>query len=304
MKIIKPTTLKPGNRIGVMSPSRHLNDPGRRQEIETGIKILENFGFKVVLSQNIFARKGSAAGTPKQRADDFNALIDDAEIKAVVFAMGGDRARDILPLINYQHLRRHPKIVTGFSDNTNLLLAIYKLAGLITIHGPNLNNLARINADSKNAWHELLTRGLPAPLPNLKVLHPGTASGNLIGGNLSLINQLGKKYCPSFENAVIFWEEVEDALSITIEKQIDKLMKQGYFPTIKGMIIGKLIQTGHPKPVKHILKKMILNATFPVLKTNCFGHGTRKFFPLPVGTKIKIDTKQKNKLVFEEPVLK
>ncbi len=137
MEIIIPPPLQIGDSIGVVAPSSHF-DP---EKFESGIKTIEEFGYKIKIPREIFSKEGYLAGSDKQRAQILNDLFSDPEIKCIVCARGGSGSMKILSKINYQNIRNNPKIFIVFTDITSLLLTISEKCGMITYHGPVISGL-------------------------------------------------------------------------------------------------------------------------------------------------------------------
>ena len=138
MEMIIPPTLENGDTIGVVAPSSHFNI----EKFEAGIKIIEGFGYKIKIPDEIFSKERYLAGSDMLRAQILNDLFLNPEIKCVVCARGGSGSMKILSYIDYQMIRNNPKIFIGFSDITSLLISISKNCGMITYHGPVVTGLA------------------------------------------------------------------------------------------------------------------------------------------------------------------
>lgn len=149
--------LQSGNVIGVIAPSRPIYT--RKDEFEAGLKELYDFGFKTKLSKNINNHEFYSAGTARERADDLNSMFSDPEVSAIMCATGGISSNQILELIDYDLIANNPKIFIGYSDNTNLLLAINKMTGLVTFYGPDVCEISLQNKQSLNSFLGLLTTG-------------------------------------------------------------------------------------------------------------------------------------------------
>lgn len=300
MKSITPHNLKAGDTIGIIVPSRHIFDDVK--PIQQGIALLKKQGFTLKFASNYKKKLYSAAGTPKERARAVNNMFADTDVKTILCALGGDTANQIIELLDYQTIKANPKIIVGYSDNTHFLLAIHAQTGLEVFHGPNVAQLSRITKASQKQFFDTLTK--PKQTQNIfsecKVLKPGKASGDLIGGNLLVINALSKtKYMPNLKNAILFWEEINDGTS-AVGYQLQQLHNTGILKQIKGMIIGHIVEPkkDESEPWKNTLLKLAKQYSYPILKTDCFGHFTKEFYTFPIGGKTIIDTAKKQ-CVFE-----
>jgi muramoyltetrapeptide carboxypeptidase len=132
LPLVKPPRLRAGSLVGLIAPGGVLDD----RIIQKCVQNLESLGFKVKPGNNLRATWGGYAGTVRQRLDDLHAMFADREVQAVWTARGGSGCSGLLPAIDYPLIRRHPKILIGYSDITALHLALYRHAGLVTFHGP------------------------------------------------------------------------------------------------------------------------------------------------------------------------
>mgnify|MGYP000754844927 CR=1 FL=1 len=217
---LKPTRLKPGDLIGIISPSSPIADSTR---IEKGVRYLESLGYRTTVGKHVGKMRGYLAGTDEERAADVHEMFSDRQVKAIVCVRGGYGTPRLLPLLNYRLIERNPKIFVGFSDVTALQLALWKKCSLITFHGP-MAGVEMANA-MDSFTEEMLWRCLTSnkPLGELTLpeepldlsLLPGVATGRLLGGNLSLVvSVLGTAYQPDFAGALVFLEEITEELHI------------------------------------------------------------------------------------------
>src|SRR5262245_41864935 len=133
MPLLRPRRLAPGHTVGLVAPSSAPNEP---ENIRFAIETLESLGFRVRPGAHLFDREGYLAGADAARADDLNAMFVDDGVDAIWCVRGGYGASRLLPMLDYERMRRRPKLLIGFSDITALLIAIHARAGLITFHGP------------------------------------------------------------------------------------------------------------------------------------------------------------------------
>ncbi|MCP4669586.1 MAG: LD-carboxypeptidase, partial [Deltaproteobacteria bacterium] len=138
MIAIKPARLVKGDRIGVISPA----GPVKESDLQPGLHVLEKAGFGVVLGSHVYDKRGYLAGDDTARLDDIHAMFQDRDIKAIFCARGGYGGMRLLDKIRYDLIRENPKIFGGFSDITALLMAMYRMTGLITFHGPMVRGFA------------------------------------------------------------------------------------------------------------------------------------------------------------------
>src|SRR5450432_131684 len=132
-KLIKPKPLQPGDTVGLITPSSYVSDP---DELDFARRFCEFFKLKIKTGKNVGQRYGYLAGTARQRVDDLQAMFSDPEVRGVFCIRGGYGSAQMLDKIDYDLIRRNPKIFLGYSDITALHVAIGRRAGLVTFHGP------------------------------------------------------------------------------------------------------------------------------------------------------------------------
>ena len=270
--ILKPPCLQADDAIGVFSPS--FPAAGRYpQRLTRAHHNLEHAGYILKLAPHARAVTGHTAGSPAERAADLHALLLDPEVKAIMAASGGDNSNELLPLLDWDLFRSHPKIILGHSDVTVLLNAITVRTSLVTFHGPMLIHqwaefpdlhpftlrwfhrvlgeantpgaLAHPDAytDEQRDWEtpdDALHSRTTRPAPPWQWLRPGRAAGPLLGGHLSSLHLLaGTPYWPDFDGAIFFWEAVWAHESLAaVHRSLSAFANLGVFDRIAGMVIG------------------------------------------------------------------
>lgn len=309
MMKIKSQALRKDDKIGIISPSEPV---AYKKEFLRGIETLKKIGFSVVLGKNVFKKYGAyMAGRPEERALDLNAMLQNPEIRGIFCSHGGFSSNQILELINYDIVKKNPKVFMGFSDISVLLNAIYKKTGLITFHGQNVQfGFSRGFSGKYKYTYEYFKKILMDPKPAgplknwkepLEILRKGKASGNLIGGNLeSLMTLIGTKYEPDWKNKILFWEEYQKT-DEDIDFYLTHLKLCGALSKISGMVIGRLTEIKKaklsPKPIASLsINEIILNSCrgykFPIIKNITAGHDYPQL-TLAIGAKTTIDTSKK-----------
>jgi muramoyltetrapeptide carboxypeptidase len=292
--------LLPGDTIGVIAPSRPIENI--KKEIENGVAVIRQLGFKVKKGKNIYKKFYYSAGTPEERVLDIHDMFTDPEVKAIICATGGSSANQLLELIDFDLIKNNSKIFLGYSDISILLLSMYKKTSITTFYGPTVYEMSMLTANSKDFLFEILKgKEKQFKYPNeLNIIRPGKAEGKLIGGLLSRINSLiGTEYAPDFNDAILFWEEVNMSPAM-IDFNLEALRLTGAFNKIKGMVIGHLSGCTDNKyhEDNRSIEDIILDRTagfdFPIIKVDYFGHDVDNFYPIPVGADTVIDTDDKS----------
>jgi muramoyltetrapeptide carboxypeptidase LdcA involved in peptidoglycan recycling len=273
--LLKPNALKSGACIGIATPSM----PGNvilKSKFLKGISFLEKQGFKIKLGDLTasFLSQGYRSGSIADRAKEFNDLYKDTEVSAIIFSIGGSNSASILPYIDYDYIRKYPKIISGYSDITSIHAALNTNCGLCTFYGPAIipsfgthprpdkftfENFL-IQTGFKGAFksysfptpEKYTDQFIDATKPlwtsvkrNFKknkgwqVLRAGKAKGKMFGYNLNaLLSLAGTAYFPSLDGAILCLEQMNTSMA-NEEKQLTQLKQMGIFDGIKGLIISK-----------------------------------------------------------------
>ena len=241
MKLAK--SIQKGDTIGVTAPS----DPivGKNiDELNNAKKIIENLGFKVKYSKNIFSNTFGYSSSPKEKAEDINEMFKNKEIKMIWFAKGGENSNSIFEYLDYELIKENPKIICGYSDITSITNIINQKTGLVTFSGTNFKTIAtdETNYSLGQALNRFVNKSTKIGNENeqYKIIQPGQAEGKLIGGNLSLLRGLvAGKYNVNFENKILFLEELGYETGPTLVSNYLYFMKQnGVFEKINGIWLG------------------------------------------------------------------
>lgn len=297
-----PAALNPGDTVALVSPSSATDE---RLNLQLAQEAMQALGFKVKTGEHYASRYGHLAGTDARRAGDLNAMFADAEVKAIVCVRGGSGAARLLPLLDYDAIRAHPKVLLGYSDITALHNAILAQAGLVTFHGPiGAGSWNRFNVDQfrrmfferelmqyKNtvdAGDELVPRKHRA-----LTITGGKARGELIGGNLSVLVALaGSPYLPDFAGRILFLEDVDEA-PYRVDRMLTTLKLMGALDAIAGFVFGECTdcdpEDGYGSlTLDQIFDDHIKPLGIPAYRGAMIGH-IREQFIVPVGGSVEMD---------------
>lgn len=301
-----PTKLKKGDTIGVIAPSNYI-EKDDLEYINASIALMEASEFKVKFGKYVFEDTLGYGTSPEKRAADINWAFKDDEVKAIMCVKGGEDSNTILDYIDYEIIKKHPKIICGFSDNTSILNAIHEKTGLVTYHGPTFKSLT--SWETGYAYKQFIktfvenTESLimGEPEDEYTTIQAGQATGELVGGNLSLFTKLVcGKYAVNVQDKILFLEELGfEAAPEMVNSNIYYLKQNGVFDRIAGLWIGN-----YEHPSKVSIEKIIKNAIgdeykFPIIKSDNFGHIDKKII-IPIGTKAEINTNEKIKIKLVE----
>lgn len=306
--MIVPYKLEKGDTIGVIAPSGPIIGKNIN-EIMNAKKKVEDDGFKVKFSKNLFSNTNIYSATAKEKAEDIKLMFADEEVKMIWCAKGGNNANSVFEYIDYKLIKNNPKIICGYSDITSLTNIISAKTGLVTFNGTNFKTIATDETDySYNEIKKRFLRGIleiGTDTEEYQSIKEGKVEGKLIGGNLSLIKGLiAGKYKIDFRNKILFLEELgyENAPEF-VSNSLYYMKQNGVFDKIKGIWLGNYEHESRIS-LEQILLDVIGNEySFPIVKSNNFGHIETKTV-IPIGTKAKIDTSKKQKIELIEKCVK
>jgi muramoyltetrapeptide carboxypeptidase len=284
---IKPPRLAPGDFIGVLAPA----GPVAKEEIQPGIEALESLGFHVLLSPNLLLREGYLAGSDDLRLHDLHTLFGDERVKAIICARGGYGSLRLFERIDFDFIKRHPKILVGYSDITSLLLAVYKRANVVTLHGPVLRDITKNQGRNLEFLMRLLTSDelITLRFEGAKPMREGTATGRLMGGNLSLLTHLlGTPFMPSLKGALLFIEERGEE-AYRIDRMLTQLRLSGLLEQCAGLMIGTFEECGEASTVASLVEERLNDLPVPIITGLPVGHGEENL-ALPIGVRAVLDT--------------
>lgn len=303
-----PNKIKKGDTIGVVAPSNPIINENI-EEIEKAKKIIEKSGYKVKLSKNLFSNALGYSSTPKEKAEDINEMFKDKEVKMIWCAKGGFNSNSTFEYLNYETIKKNPKIICGYSDITSLTNMITQKTQLVTFSGTNFKTIA--TDETQYSFEEILKRFEKASLEigkkgeKYETIQQGQAEGTLIGGNLNLTHGMVEgKYALDFTNKILFIEDLGIETPPAMISNFLYYMKQNeIFDKIKGIWIGNYEHESGITLEKIISDVLENKYTFPIIKSNNFGHTETKTV-IPIGTKAKIDTTKEIKIELTEKCIK
>ncbi|MFH1048353.1 MAG: S66 peptidase family protein [Patescibacteria group bacterium] len=326
MKIIKPKRLQKGDTVAIVSPSGGVSEELKGQ-FNNGVKFLESLGLKVKIGKNALGRYYYSSGTAEERLSDIHEAFADKKVKAVIMSIGGNTANHLLDKLDFDLIKKNPKIFLGISDGTTLLNPIFSKTGLITYHGPDLiftfgepmsliikNNLIKTLFNGKIGqlypnpdWKGLDELNKDEKYKGWQCVRKGKASGRLIGGNITCLENLDNtEFRPDYKNKILFLE----AYIVSIEN-VDMILthfcQAKIFDEINGLILGHfygshLEDKKQDREVRDVILEVTKNYSFPILEIGEIGHNVENFV-MPIGCEAAIDAERKYFSINEETVL-
>lgn len=289
---ILPPRLKKGDLIALMAPAGAIFSDDTVTKATTALTAM---GYRVKVGATAKTKTGYLAGDDQFRANEFMSFMTDKEVKGIVALRGGWGCARLLPYLDLTMLMGNQKVISGFSDITTLLLALYAQLGMVTFHGP-VGNSTWEGATSENFLSVVQDVEVPFKMtnPEVKTIRAGFAKGILLGGNLSIICSLiGTSYLPNFAGAILFLEETEEE-PYRVDRLLTQLAMCGVLDKVAGVVFGTCAKCEAEEPLKsftldEVLDHHFKNRNYPVIKGFAVGHIKDKF-TLPVGVMSELNT--------------
>jgi muramoyltetrapeptide carboxypeptidase len=292
-----PGRLMPGDTIGIIAPAGHFD----RKKFDKGIVVLKAMGFRIIVPDDLLKKKGYLAGPDIHRASLVNRCFSDSEIKAVICARGGFGSMRILPLLDYELIKKNPKIFVGFSDISALLSAFYTKCGMVTFHGPLVTTLGDASQKTKEAMVSAFSSGTRLEMkPEMGItIKRGLVSAPVSGGNLTtLCHLVGTPFKPEFKGHILFLEDKGEA-GYRIDRMLTQMKLAGCFDGIAGLALGSFEDCGETDELFGIVDSIFKEYNIPILAGFEAGHGKNNI-TIPMGIKAVLDA-DKKLLSFNEP---
>ena len=302
LSIIKGRRLKVGDTVGLINPAGATFVP---DDIEIAQESLAALGLKTKVGKHALDRYGYLGGTDIARAEDVNTMFADSDVAAILCIRGGWGCNRILPLLNYDIIKKNPKILCGYSDITSLLVAIYARTGLVTFHGPvgistwnqfSLNYFKKVLFDAETVVMEnpkSIGDNLAQTKDRIDTITKGKAKGRLVGGNLSVLSAMvGSPYLPNWKNSILFLEETDENI-YRVDRMLTQLKLAGILGQLSGFVFGKCTKCepgdGYGSlTLEEVFNDHIKLLNIPAWYGSMIGHIENKF-TVPVGVEAEIN---------------
>lgn len=307
LSLVKPPRLRPGDKVGLISPGGLISNAisvGAAEEDLAGL------GLRTKRGRHVLDKRGYLGGTDQERASDVNTMFADPEVKGIVTMRGGWGCSRILPLLDYDLIRANPKILVGFSDITSLLIAIYVKSGVVTFHGPvgisswndftvdyflrTLFDGERVRMENPEQEHLLFAAGSRGDRErSVRTITPGKARGRLVGGNLSVLTSIiGSGYLPDWSGHILFLEDVGEQ-TYRIDRMLTQLKLAGILDQLAGLVFGQCSDCDPGRgqdelTLEEVFRDHIAPLGIPAFHGSAIGHISDKF-TVPLGIETEVD---------------
>ncbi len=296
-----PSYLKKRDKIAIVAPARKIIN----SEISLAIKTFENWELKVVLGDNLFKSYNQFAGTDEERRSDFQKMLDDPTVKAIIAARGGYGSVRIIDKLDFSKFLKNPKWIIGFSDITvfhshlNTNFEIETLHALMPI---NFSDDEKSKVSAESLRKALFGEKISYSLNNSKYNRKGIATGVLCGGNLSMLYSLnGSQSDINTEGKILFIEDIDEYF-YHIDRMMMNLKRSGKLSKLAGLIVGGMNdmndnEVAFGKTANEIISEVVAEYNYPVYFDFTAGH-LKDNYTLILGREATLEVGEKVSLVF------
>ncbi len=314
-EIIKPKRLKKGDTLGIISPGSSVN----KEELKESIEALEKLGFNTYTTDRICAKHGYLGGTDEQRAADVNEMFANEKVDGIVCARGGYGCNRILGMLDYDVIKKNPKVLIGYSDITALLYGIYAQTGLVTFHGPvGISTFNEFSVDyftkvlmepqEQTVFHSAKDdQAKKDEAYHIVKIRGGKASGRLVGGNMAVgVSLMDTPYDVDYTGKLIFFEEIGEK-AYRVDRMLSQMTLSGDLSKAAGIVLGVFKNCEDKEDessfsLKEVLFDRLTDLGIPVIYGLSFGHITNKF-TIPFGINAEMNVAEETLTLLEPAVL-
>ena len=310
---ILPPALKQGDLIGLVTPGSPITE----EQLEESIRKIEGLGFRTYYMDSVLSKYGYFAGKDQERADELMQMFTNKEIKGIWCVRGGYGSIRILNLIDFQEIEHNPKVFIGYSDITALLTSVYEQTGLVNYHGPmgvsdfsdfSVASLKRVLLEPRKKYMYPYTREKDTdtnPEFDRYTINGGKAEGELIGGNISVLDSMiGSKFEPDFKDKLVYLEEIEEK-TYKVDKMLFHLLEATNLREAAGIAMGVMgdCNTGEAPTLslKEAIGDLLEPLDMPVTYGLSFGH-IKEMITIPNGIRARLNADRNSLKLLEKTV--
>jgi muramoyltetrapeptide carboxypeptidase len=275
-----PPYLKKGDTIGITCPAGYM----AAENAQTCINTLQSWGFDVMVGKTLGSCSTNYfSGTDEERRDELQAMLDDENINAILFGRGGYGMGRIVDGLDFTKFKKKPKWVIGYSDITVLHAHLYTKIKVASLHAP----MAAAFNEGENEFIQSLHNAIKGKKAKYSCAahpfnKPGTATAELVGGNLSLLaNITGTPSDINTKNKILFLEDIGEQI-YSIDRMLYQLKRSGKLQNLAGLVIGgftDMKDTERPfgKTVYEAIKDIVEEYDYPIAYSFPVSHGTENY---------------------------
>jgi muramoyltetrapeptide carboxypeptidase len=302
--MIRPPYLKKGDTVAIISTARKVT----KAEVKPCADILKSWGLNVQFGKNLFKEQNQFSGSDEERAADFQKALNSKTVQAILFARGGYGTVRIIDRIDFKRFIKNPKWLIGFSDITTIHSHVHRNCEVETVHAPMSLNIPKLSEPCLNVlkntlFGERLSYSSSKQQASLEKLNrKGKATGQLIGGNLSLLYSLvGSPSDIDTTGKILFLEDLDEYL-YHIDRMMMNMKRSGKLQNLAGLIVGGMSEMKDNeipfgKTAEEIISEAVAEYNFPVVYGFPAGH-IQNNFPLIFGRDVTLNVTDKMELIF------
>ena len=297
--MIRPPYLKSGDTVMIVSSARRVT----KSEIKPAADLLESWGLQVKYGKNLYKFQNQFSGTDAERTSDFQSALNNKNVQAILFARGGYGTVRIVDQIDFKRFVKNPKWLIGYSDITVLHSHVHKL-GIETLHAPMAFNLSKLSVNCLSVLKDSLfgqslrytSSKQQASLEKLN--RQGTAKGELVGGNLSILYSLA-----GTASDIDTTGKILDEYLYHVDRMMMNLKRTGKLSNLAGLIVGGMSdmkdnEIPFGKTAEEIIQDAVSGYSYPVLYGFPSGHIPNNY-PLIFGREATLKVTDKMELKFQ-----
>ncbi|SFE86301.1 S66 peptidase family protein [Alteribacillus iranensis] len=304
---MKPPLLEAGDTVGIVTLGSPINPSVANARIET----LQSMGLHVVLGDSVYGHDGFLAGSNEERARDFMRMIIDDDIDMILPSRGGVGVAGILPYLDYPTIQDNPKVITGYSDITVLLNALYQFSNLVTFQSLMLIDFRfstpAFNFDQffKNVSTLEAPRLIENP-PGIPLVGqvPGNVTAPIVGGNLtSFIGTLGTPFEIDTRGKILLLEETNEPVN-TVYRYLNQLHMAGKFDDCAGIVMGECsgCSMAYGVSYEELIDDFLVPLGKPLITGLSTAHGLFKT-TVPIGSQVQLNASEAQLVILEPTVM-
>jgi len=297
---VKPRALRPGDTVGIVAPASNI----QRTLLEAGCRALSELGYNPFYLPSILEQDLYFAGSVERRVRELEEMFERDEVRAIISARGGYGCNYLIPALNLEKIRAHPKIFVGYSDITTLLIFFADACRMVTFHGPMITKDFSVHLASWSTAVSGAGAQWEVPTETVTALVAGKAEGILYGGCLSmLVASLGTPYEIETDGAILFIEDVA-AKPFQIDRMLMQLKLAGKLSRVRGIVFGEMLDcVQHPSQdytLQDVVKRVVGDLGIPVAFGLPSGHVSRPNITLPIGVRATLVVEDTVRLTITE----
>ena len=284
---------KKGDMVGLLCPGSAISE----EQLQLAKMQMKSYGLVPYVGKNAMKKSGYLAGTDEERVGDMHEMYAHKKVKAIWAIRGGYGTGRLLPLLDFDLIKKNKKPLIGYSDLTAPINFIYQKTGTVNYHctmpGAIISAFAEKQIEQFLFNTKYKTYSLDAPL---EIKNKGRAKGILLGGNVSVLNSLiGTPYEIDFDGSILFLEDVGEK-PYRLDRMLTQMKQSGAFDKIKGLILGQFTDCegdmrNGMESIEDLVASFFSHMDIPIVTNAPIGHISEQW-ALPIGMEVSMEEKE------------